>query len=69
MLTFTENMSRIEYLTAQTLVHVQKENYQKVREDLVGIHVHTSAAQQQLDELQWMKTQDGIPSKQSSGGP
>lgn len=41
MLTFTENMSRIEYLTAWTLVHVQEENYQKTREDLDNIHVHT----------------------------
>jgi len=53
-------MNRVEYLTAQTLVHVQEENYQKVRDDLENIHVHTSAAQQQLEELQWAKSQGDI---------
>jgi t-SNARE complex subunit (syntaxin) len=57
MLTFTENMNRIEYLTAQTLVHVQQENYQKAREDLDNIHVHTTMAQKQLSDLEFAKAQ------------
>lgn len=54
---FTEHMSRIEYLTAQTLVHVQEENYQKVRVDLDNIHAHTTAAQLQLSDLEFSKAQ------------
>lgn len=54
---FTEHMNRVEYLTAQTLVHVQEENYQKAREDLDNIHVHTSAAQQQLSDLEFTNAQ------------
>lgn len=50
----TDHVRRIERLTAQTLVHVQEENYQKVREDFDNIHVHTTAAQQQLEKLQWI---------------
>lgn len=56
-MTFTEHINRVEYLTAQTLVHVQEENYQKAREDLDNIHVHTSLAQQQLSELEFAKAQ------------
>jgi len=54
---FTEHMSRVEYLTAQTLVHVQEENYQKAREDLDNIHAHTTAAQQQISDLEFAKAQ------------
>ena len=50
-LNFTEHMNRTEYLSSQTLIDVQKENYQKAREDLDNIHAHTIAAQQQLDKL------------------
>ncbi|MBA7542514.1 hypothetical protein ES705_34837 [subsurface metagenome] len=57
MLDFTEHMKRVEYLTAQTLVHVQEENYQKAREDLDNIHVHTRAAQQQLSNLEFTNAQ------------
>lgn len=56
-MTLTEHMNRVEYLIAQTLVHVQEENYQKAREDLDNIHAHTSAAQQQLNNLEFSKAQ------------
>lgn len=62
-LTFTQLTNRIEYLTSQILVHVQEENYQKVREDLDNIHVHAAAAQQQLEKFQWLKSQGGISSE------
>lgn len=68
MLNFTDHMNRIEYLTAQTLVHVQEENYQKVRENLDNIHVHTSAAQQQLSDIKFAKAQGNISSNQTNGG-
>lgn len=56
---FTENMDRIEYLTAQILIYIQEGDYQKAREGLDNIHVHTSAAQQQLHTLEFAKAQDG----------
>ena len=68
-MTFTEHMSRVEYLTAQTLIHVQEENYQKAREDLDNIHVHTTIAQKQLINLEFAKAQGGNSSDQSNGGP
>ncbi len=63
MLNFTENMKRISYLTDRTLVHVQAENYQKAREDLDNIHVHTTDAQQQIIELEFAKAQGGAPAE------
>ncbi|GAI91992.1 unnamed protein product [marine sediment metagenome] len=68
-MTFTEHMKRIDYLTAQTLVHVQEQNYQKAREDLDNMHVHTSAAQQQISNLEFAKAQGGNSSEQSGEGP
>ncbi|MBA7634869.1 hypothetical protein ES703_42467 [subsurface metagenome] len=67
--TFTEHMSRVEYLTAQTLIHVQEENYQKAREDLDNIHVHTTAAQKQISDLEFSKAQGDNSSDQFIGGP
>lgn len=56
MMSLTEQMNRIEYLTSQTLVHVQEENYQKARDDLNNIQAHTIAAQSELDQLLWVKS-------------
>jgi len=58
--TFKEHMTRIEYLSSQTQLHVQEENYQKAREDLDNIHAYTTAAQQQLSNLEFAKAQGGI---------
>lgn len=60
MLKFTKHMNRIEYLTAQTLVHVQEENYQKAKQNLYNIHVHTSAVLQQLNNFEFAKAQCNI---------
>lgn len=59
-MTFTEHMNRVEYLSSQTLVHVQEQNYQKAREGLNNIHAYTSAAQQQLSDLEFAKAQGEI---------
>ena len=60
MLTFTQHMNRIEGLTAQILLHLQAENYKGAKEDLANIHAHTTAAEQQLDEFQTLKSQGRI---------
>lgn len=59
MLNFIENMNRIEYLTAQILIYIQEGDYQKAREGLDNIHVHTTSAQQQLHSLEFAKAQGG----------
>lgn len=65
VINFQGHISRIEYLSSQILLHVQKENYQKAREDLDNIHAHTTAAQQQLNKFQCLKSQGRISSEDS----
>ena len=59
-LSFTEHMNRIEYLCSQTLVDVQKENYQKAAEDLFAIKSHITVAREQLRKFQRMKGGDAL---------
>jgi hypothetical protein len=53
-------MKRIIELAEQTLVHVQKENYQSVREVQASIYVHMTKARQQLNALEFTKAQGKI---------
>jgi len=51
MLTFAQNLSRIEHLTKLITLDIEAENYDGAREHLIEIHIYASAATILFEEL------------------
>ena len=62
-MTITDYIKRIEYFTAQTLIHIQAENLDKILEDLKNIQTNVSMVQKLIEKIKWITSQGGISSE------